>query len=191
MISPFNLADWWFHNSWELQTFLVMGILSMVALVLQAILTMTFGHDGDIGGIDHDSGGGSVIFSIKGMTAAFFGFSWTGAIVLLNGGPIWLAVVLGVIAGLLLCTGYLAGMRAINRLQSDGTFKLETTIGGVGTIYVAVPPKDAGSGLVIAKTKTRNVELKAYNTTLIPLEAGRDVKIVAVYGAGVSVEPLP
>jgi hypothetical protein len=96
----------------------------------------------------------------------------------------------GVIVGLLFCFGYLAAMRSLLHLQSDGTFKIESAIGLVATVYVAIPPRGGGSGLVTLKTPTRLAQLKAYNTGLHALASGQDVKITALYGAGVAVEPL-
>jgi hypothetical protein len=186
MTSPFEFMNWWNHLDWSLHAFLVLGILSLVALVFQALLSLTFGHDGDVGG--HDAG--SAVFSLKGITATFFGFSWTGVVMLINGFPVWAASVVGILVGLALCFGYLAAMRSLLHLQSDGTFKIESTIGLVATVYIAVPPKNAGYGAITIKTPTRLAQLKAYNTGFTPLACGQDVKITALYGAGVAVEPL-
>lgn len=187
MNSSLGWADWWGRLDWELHVFLVLGILSLVALILQAVLAMTVGHHGDLGD-GHDTG--SATFSIKGATAAFFGFSWTGVVMIINGAPMWAACLVGVIVGLLFCFGYLAAMRSLLHLQSDGTFKIESAIGLVATVYVAIPPRGDGSGLVTLKTPTRLAQLKAYNTSLHPLASGQDVKITALHGAGVAVEPL-
>ena len=188
MNSSLGWADWWGRLDWELHVFLVLGILSLVALVLQAVLGMTVGHDGDIGGADHDTG--STTFSLKGATAAFFGFSWTGVVMIINGAPVWAACLLGVVVGLLFCFGYLAAMRSLLHLQSDGTFKIESTIGQIATVYVAVPPRGDGSAVVTIKTATRLAQVKAYNTGLHKLPSGQDVKITGLHGAGVAVEPL-
>ena len=188
MTSSFEFADWWGRLDWELHVFLVLGILSLVALVLQGFLTLVFGHDHDIGGAGHDTG--SATFSLKGATAAFFGFSWTGVVMIINGAPVWAACLVGVIVGLLFCFGYLAAMRSLLHLQSDGTFKIESTIGLVATVYTAIPPKGAGFGLITIKTPTRLAQLKAYNTGVTALACGQDVKITALHGAGVAIEPL-
>jgi hypothetical protein len=191
MNSSFDFMNWWSHLDWSLHAFLILGILSLVALAFQAILSLMVGHDGDIG---HDVAGGhdtgSAVFSIKGITAAFFGFSWTGVIVLINGGPVWAATLAGIVVGLAFCFGYLAAMRALLHLQSDGTFKIESTIGLVATVYTAIPPKGVGNGVVTIKTPTRLAQLKAYNTGVTALVCGQDVKITALHGAGVAVEPL-
>jgi hypothetical protein len=187
MTSSFEMANWWDHLDGELHVFLILGILSLVALFLQAILSMVVGHDGDIP-TDHDSG--SAVFSIKGVTAAFFGFSWTGVVMIINGAPMWAACLVGVVVGLAFCFGYLAAMRALLHLQSDGTFKMESTIGHVATVYIAIPPKGGGYGAITIKTPTRLAQLKAYNTGQTPLASGQDVKITALHGAGVAVEPL-
>ena len=179
--------DWWNRLDWSLHIFLVLGILSLVALVMQAILSLAFGHHGDLGDA-HDTG--SAVFSIKGITATFFGFSWTGVIMIINGFPVWAASLTGVVIGLALCFGYLAAMRALLHLQSDGTFKIESTIGHVATVYIAIPPKGGGYGAVTIKTPTRLAQLKAYNTGVTTLTSGQDVKITALHGAGVAVEPL-
>src|ERR1700733_12303042 len=98
MTSSFEFADWWGHLDWQLHVFLVLGILSLVALILQGFMTLVFGHDHDIGGGDHDTG--SATFSLKGATAAFFGFSWAGVVMIINGAPVWAACLVGVIVGL-------------------------------------------------------------------------------------------
>ena len=187
MSSPFEFADWWSHLGWALHAFLVLGILSLVALVFQALLSLTMGHDGDVSG-GHDAG--SAVFSLKGITATFFGFSWTGVVMLINGFPVWAASLVGVVVGLALCFGYLAAMRSLLHLQSDGTFKMESTVGLVATVYIAIPPKGGGYGAITIKTPTRLAQIKAYNTGVTALASGQDVKITALHGAGVAVEPL-
>ena len=188
MTSPFSFMDWWDRLDWPLHAFLVLGILSLVALVLQAFLTLAFGHDADTVDAGHDTG--SAVFSLKGITATFFGFSWTGVVMIMNGFPVWAASITGVFVGLGLCFCYLAAMRSLLHLQSDGTFKKESTIGLVATVYIAVPPKGAGSGTITVKTPTRLAQLKAYNTGTTALAVGQDVKVTALHGAGVAVESL-
>ena len=172
---------------WVLHLFLILGILSLIALVMEAVISLMFGHHTDVGG-DHESA--SAVFSIKGMTATFFGFSWTGVVMIINGFPVWAACAAGVVVGLAMCFAYLGAMRAILHLQSDGTFKVESTIGLIGTVYIAIPSRGAGYGAVTIKTPTRLAQLKAYNTGLRPLACGQDVRITAIQGAGVAVEPV-
>jgi hypothetical protein len=188
MTAPFEFSDWWGRMDWVLHAFLILGFLSLIALVMEAVVSLVFGHHGDFGG-DHDTA--SAVFSIKGMTATFFGFSWTGVVMIVNGFPVWLACLAGVAVGLALCFGYLAAMRALLNFQSDGTFKVESTIGLVATVYIAIPSRGAGYGAITIKTPTRLAQLKAYNTGLTPLNCGQDVRITALHGAGVAVEPVP
>lgn len=78
---PDFLNNWWENLNFELQIFYAIAIISLVALFFQIVLSLFFGmeHGADMPDVaDHDSGMG--IFTVRGVTAFFTGFGWTGVV---------------------------------------------------------------------------------------------------------------
>ena len=78
---PDFLNIWWENLNFELQIFYGIAIVSLVALFFQVIMSVVFGmeHGADVPDVaNHDSGMG--IFSVRGVTAFFTGFGWTGVV---------------------------------------------------------------------------------------------------------------
>jgi hypothetical protein len=75
------IQSWWDALNFDLQIFYGIAIIALIVLSFQMILTLFFGMDDGTDAFDigqHDSGMG--IFSVRGITAFFTGFGWTGVI---------------------------------------------------------------------------------------------------------------
>ena len=121
---------WWQGLNLELQVFYGIGIVALFALVLQLGLMFFGGFDdaGDLGDVaDQDSGLG--IFSIRGITAFFLGFGWTGVVALKAGLTVVPAIALGLLVGGTLMVVMFLMMRSMMRLQSSGTLDYANAIG--------------------------------------------------------------
>jgi len=198
-----SMNQWWDSLDLSLQVFYGIGGLALFAVFIQTLLTMFSGGvdgssvDDSVLHADHaamhsDQGSGSTMhyLSFRGLTAFFMGFGWTGAICIRLGMIPLLAALVGVAVGLVIEFAFLMMMKQFSRLQSDGTFKLEKAIGGVGTVYLTVPPKGNGTGEVIVKAAGRAVHCKAFNSSETAIKAGAEVNIKALQGTGVLVAPL-
>lgn len=147
--------------------FLACAILGGGVLVAQLLLG-ALGGDHDLHGAGahvHVHGGepsqGLHLLSVRAIAAglAFFGV----------GGLAGMATPLGVLAAIPLAL--LAGaaamlavallMRAMLRLESDGTVRVEDAVGQTGAVYLAIPPGEGELGKVHLTVRNRLVEYQA------------------------------
>ena len=183
------IAEWWTGLDFSLQIFYAIAIFSLGLLGIQILILVFTGGDDGSGG-DFDPGSTGSFFSFKGLTALALGFGWTGVICMKAGLSPALAAVIGVGVGVGIEVAFLFMMAQVARLQSDGTFKTESAVGCYGTVYVTVPPKNAGNGEVIVKTGTRSVHIRALSDHDQPLRSGVEVQVTALRGTAVVVKPL-
>jgi membrane protein implicated in regulation of membrane protease activity len=186
------IGSWWDALNFELQMFYGVAVISLVALVFQIILSVVFGmdHGADVPDVgDHDSGMG--IFSVRGVTAFFTGFGWTGVVCTKQGLslPVTLAIALAV--GGVLMIGIFVMMRSFMRLQSDGNIDYSNAVGQLGTVYVTIPPVQRAGGQVETMIQGRLITTEALQKGSQPLKPGTKVKVVERIGSStLIVEPL-
>lgn len=189
---PDFINNWWEALNFELQIFYGIAVISLVALVFQAILSVVFGmeHGADAASVgDHDSGMG--IFSVRGVTAFFTGFGWTGVICTKQGLSLPVTLALALVVGGALMIGIFLMMRAFLRLQSNGNIDYGNAVGQLGTVYVTIPPVQRSGGQVETMIQGRLVTAEALQKGSQPLQPGTKVKVVARIGSStLIVEPL-
>jgi hypothetical protein len=189
---PDFLNNWWENLNFELQIFYGIVIVSLVALFFQVIMSVVFGmeHGADVANVgDHDSGMG--IFSVRGVTAFFTGFGWTGVVCTKQGLglPVTLAIAFVVGSGLMIAIFLM--MRAFMRLQSNGNIDYGNAVGQLGTVYVTIPPVQRSGGQVETMIQGRLVTAEALQKGSQPLQPGTKVKVVERIGSStLIVEPL-
>lgn len=189
---PDFLNNWWENLNFELQIFYAIAVIALIALFFQVIMSVVFGmeHGADVANVgDHDSGMG--IFSVRGVTAFFTGFGWTG-VVCTNQGlglPVTLAIAFVVGSGLMIAIFLM--MRAFMRLQSNGNIDYGNAVGQLGTVYVTIPPVQRSGGQVETMIQGRLVTAEALQKGSQPLQPGTKVNVVARIGSStLIVEPL-
>lgn len=144
--------------------FLVCALLGGTALVLQLVLSLfgvVEGHDLEGVPHDHPAADGLDLFSVRALAAglAFFGV----------GGLFGLWLPLGTLAAwpIALVAGYGAmrltatAIRAMSRLEADGTVLTEEAIGEQATVYLGIPAQGEGRGKVHLLLRGRLTELDA------------------------------
>ena len=189
---PDFLNNWWENLNFELQIFYTIAIIALIALFFQVIMSVVFGmeHGADVANVgDHDSGMG--IFSVRGVTAFFTGFGWTGVVCTKQGLglPVTLAIAFVVGSGLMIAIFLM--MRAFMRLQSNGNIDYGNAVGQLGTVYVTIPPVQRSGGQVETMIQGRLVTAEALQKGSQPLQPGTKVKIVERIGSStLIVEPL-
>ena len=141
--------------------FLVCALLGGGTLLLQLVLGI-FGivdHHVDFSHHDHPAAAGLDLFSVRSLAAglAFFGVggmfgAWLGL-------GAWVGIPVGLVTGGAAMLGTAAALRAMARLESDGSVLTEEAIGEAGTVYLAIPAD--GAGKVHLVLRGRLVELDA------------------------------
>jgi hypothetical protein len=186
------LNNWWESLNFELQIFYGIAIISLVALFFQIIMSVVFGmdHGADIADVgDHDSGMG--IFSVRGVTAFFTGFGWTGVVCTKQGLGLPVSIALALVVGGGLMVGIFIMMRSFMRLQSNGNIDYGNAVGQLGTVYVTIPPVQRAGGQVETMIQGRLVTTEALQKGSQPLQPGTKVKVVERIGSStLIVEPL-
>ena len=186
------IGSWWDALNFELQMFYGVAIISLVALFFQIILSVFFGmdHGADVPDVgDHDSGMG--IFSVRGVTAFFTGFGWTGVVLTKQGLSLQVTLAIALVVGGMLMIGIFVMMRSFMRLQSDGNIDYSNAVGQLGTVYVTIPPVQRAGGQVETMIQGRLVTTEALQKGSQPLKPGTKVKVVERIGSStLIVEPL-
>lgn len=193
---PDFINSWWDSLNFNLQIFYGIAIIAMVALILQMILTLFTGMDDlDAGGMDgggfhgHDSG--MSIFSVRGVTAFFTGFGWTGVILTKHGFSLPLTILIALFVGGALMVAIYFMMRSFMRLQSSGTLDYGNAVGQIGTVYLTIPPTQRAGGQVEIMIQGRLVTSEALHKGDLPIQPGTKVKVVERIGSStLIVEPI-
>lgn len=191
-----QVTRWWDEFSLAKQIFYGIALTAgFVAVVLMVMAMFGMEHDDAVdalasgGHIDHDGGGG--IFSVKPLTGFFLGFGWIGGFSLGRGVDVWLAVLLGCMAGGAMMALIVFMFRAILSIRSDGTARIEDAVGAVGTVYVTLPPTRASGGQVTVNFRGRQETYAALNAGDQLVPSGEKVKVISLVDARtVLVEPL-
>ena len=166
--------------------FLACALLGGAIVLLQLIFGMAGAHDvphetpHDMHGVhpEHASEG-LHLFSVRAVTAglATFGAAGLGAMAL--GLPGLLALPLSAVIGLAAMFGVAWALRAMLRLESDGTVSIGGALGASGVVYLTIPGERSGAGKVHLTLQNRTVELPAV-TPAESLPTGAAVLVVDV-----------
>jgi hypothetical protein len=75
--------------------------------------------------------------------------------------PALLALPVALVAGGSAATGVAALMRAMHRLENDGSLRMQDALGQPGTVYLSIPAARGGPGKVHLALQNRTVEVQA------------------------------
>ena len=180
------MKDWFTHLSVLEQIYFWLGIVSTLFMIVQIVLMClsSFGGDVDIDGdgdIDVDTDSGISIFTVKTVTAFFAVGSWSGLLTcaLIASKLQWVSILVAIVAGAAAMTVMALLLRAIVKLQCNGAFEIDKTVGKKATVYVSVPPSRSGRGKVTLNAQGRFVELDAVTDGEDKLAVDEVVEIVA------------
>jgi hypothetical protein len=106
------------------------------------------GHTGDVTG-HTDSSSAFKILSLQAVAAFLMGFGWGGLGVVRGWGwPVLAGVAVGVATGSAMAWMLGKLLLWIARMQSSGTQSMESALYEEGVVYVTIPAKRAGRGVV-------------------------------------------
>jgi len=184
-VSPFA-AIFATEQSFTMELFWGIGLIGLVLVVLQVIVGVFFGHDGDVaasGSVDLHGGhgGGGSIVSLKTVTGMALGFGLGGAVLEQAGLSPGLAALGGVGIGAAIGGVYFWMMHSLYKLKSDGTAQLADAVNRSGTVYMRIPGTLAGSGEIQVTFGGRMHNVAAF-TRGVGLATGTAVKVVGLHG---------
>ena len=138
-----------------MKIFVTLGSVSSFVLFVQMIFILLVGGDVDFDLGEVGEGGGTGIFSVRSIGSFFVGFGWTGAMLLEKGYGVGVATLGGTIMGSIMLSAFLAMMRWMQSLKSDGTVDYKNAIGNIGTVYIPISPRRKGIGQIEVQVQGR------------------------------------
>lgn len=171
--------------------FLVCAVVGGAALVLRTGLLL-FGVGDDLAappGVDGHGDAGMQLLSIQGVAAFLTMFGLVG-LALLRQSPVpgVLALPVAFAAGLGSMWLIAAVFRLMRGLESSGNVDLRRAIGEQGTVYLTLRPPGGGQVQLSVQGRLGVYDAQAGDGSEIP--TGRPVRVVAVRGGALVVEPL-
>lgn len=178
-----QVNGWWDSLDLARQVFYGIGIVAGLTSIIMAVLSFIGMEHQDAvdasDALDADHGGGG-IFSIKPLTGFFLGFGWVGGMLLDAGQSLMLAILIAGLTGAAFMALVLAMFRAIYRMRSDGTVRIEDAMGAIGTVYVTIPPQKAAGGQVVVNFSGRQETLAALTGGERAIASGEKIKVLGV-----------
>lgn len=161
----------WFKQLTGLEiAYFVIACVGTLALLVQIILMLVGGDDGDLdldtdtdgdGAFDSHTDTGVSLFTMKGLTAFFAIGGWTGLMMLSYDIAAAVSIPVSVAAGLAAYFIVWILIRVILRLQEDGTADYASAVGKTATVYVSVPAARTGRGKITLTLQGRFTEADA------------------------------
>lgn len=187
----------WFNALGTLgQVFLCMAIPASLILLIQIVLSLIgIGQDGDFDieapddAFDFDgsdiSDAGDVadlqLFSLRSIVSFFVTFGWMGVTLVNDMKDVWVLLI-SFGAGLVVMFTVAYLMRALYRLESDGTSDIRKAVGMVGTVYMTIPANRAAKGKINVLIGDRLEEREAVTDDETPLTFNTEVIVLSVTG---------
>lgn len=188
------MQEWYLTLDPTMQVFWGCAIISSVVFAVQAILTLIGmdAHDAmdlDIAdGDTMDVGGGLSLFSIRSLVNFFVGFGWAGVSFANDISSKALLYFVAIVIGLAFAYAYVFMRRKLQKLESNGAYKIADCVGKTADVYLRIPEKGKGKGKIQISINGSIHELDAIsNGEEIP--TGAKVKVEAVEGSTVCVVP--
>lgn len=183
---------WWSSMSTLEQVLFVLASSSTAIMIIFLILLL-FGFetdefdgadipDMDVDGINDDpiSGiAGLKVLTLRGVLVFVAMGSWT-AFLLVGSLDIWLALLIGVVVGVVAAYLQAIAFRATLKLESVGNIDYENAIGKTGTVYIRIPKKRSGKGKVSLIIQDRLVEVDAVTEEDNDLLAKASIEVVGL-----------
>ncbi len=187
------MTAWWQSLVPESQIFYAIGIVSLVALLFQMLLTLIgFGgaHDADIGP-HHDHDSGSWLINMRTVMAFLSGFGWAGGILMNRGYSMGPAIARAAVVGALFLFGTALLVRNLLKLQSSGNLDYANAVGAIGTVYSTIPAAAGGGGQLELLVQGRLITADARTQSSPDLKPGTKARVVGLLGQSTFlVEPL-
>lgn len=180
------MANWWNSLSDLQHIFAFIGIPATLVLIVQTILLFFGIGDGD-DDISIDDGmpdaemgdDGLALFSIRGIVGMLCIAGWAGIVFIDFGVSNILSIFLAILCGIATLFGTAYLMKAVLKLQSNGTIQLGTAVGKTGQVYIPIPPKGKGRGKVNIVVQDRYIEVDAVTDSEDILKTGETVRVVS------------
>jgi membrane protein implicated in regulation of membrane protease activity len=127
-------------------------------------------HPGDVQGGDHGHSDASKLafqfFSVQALAVLCMGTGWMGLAALSNGARPEMAVVGGVLFGLLLMFVMGKLMQKARALESSGTLDVNRAVGQRGTVYLTIPRNGRGQVQIVVQERLMTLDARSSGSDL-------------------------
>ena len=157
------------------------------------LLALGVGFDGDvdIGDADGSLDGDVGFFSLRSITAFFFGFGWTGVIALEAGASTLGATLIALAVGLGMFLLVALIWRQFMKFGESGSLDYSTSIGATGSVYLPIAANRTHPGKVEVMIQGRLAVVDAYTESDMDIASQTRVRVVDVIDPStVLVEPV-
>lgn len=188
------MADWFTSLTSTMQLLWGCAIVATIIFVIQnALMLMGIGdmdadtdvdmdvdaHEGTLG-----SAGVFSLFSLRNFINFFLGFGWGGISLSGTIENTTLLLLCSVGCGLLFVAVFVVLMRAVLRLESNGSFRINDCVGLIASVYLRIPANHAAAGKVQVSVHGSVHELDAFTDADEMLPTGTRVRITQVIDKG-------
>lgn len=125
------------------------------------------------------------LFTMQGIIAFLAVFSWSALLIEKSGVHMAASVLLGVVLGFIAMLLMALAMRAMLKLQYDGTSDIRNALGSVGTVYLTIPPERDHTGKVTIMLQGSLREIDALTDDKEPIPTGAQVQVSGVSGKNI------
>ncbi len=153
------MSEWWSSTGAFEQAYWWMAIIFSVILVILLIINF-FGGDADVD-VDVEADIGFQFLTFKNLVGFFTIFGWTGLTCIDAGLTNGTTVIISTIAGLAMMVVLGLIFYFMSRLTESGTLDVKNAIGGIGEVYLTIPPRRTGFGKVQIRVQGALRELDA------------------------------
>lgn len=160
--------------------YLICLVLGAAVLIVQTILGLLGVGDVLPGAADADVADGFDLLSVRSLSAGATLLGAVGLWLSARGMPLLISAPAALAAGAAAAAGTAFVTRQMMRLESDGTLRLENAVGQSGTVYLTVPARGEGHGLVQFTLQGRTVELRAVSDDSAVIPTGTAVVVVSL-----------
>jgi membrane protein implicated in regulation of membrane protease activity len=185
------MGAWWELLTGAEKAFYGIAIVSSILFLIQFILNL-IGLDADTDvdidldlDVDADLDPGFSLdadfslLSIRSIIAFFTFFGWAGVMTLNRGGGLWVAITFATLSGFAAMFVVAYMMFKFSQLDSSGTLDIRHAIENSGEVYLRIPEKSTGTGLIHVKVDGTIREFQA-TTHGKALPTGAKIKVLDV-----------
>jgi len=167
-----------------LKTFWFIAIPTSIIFLIQTIMTFVGvdSSDGLSADFDSDLQHGDApfqLFSFRNLTNFLLGFSWTGISFFELIQNKFLLVSISFVVGAAFVGAFFLIIKQIQKLAEDNSFKIESALNQICSVYLTIPEKKSGKGKVQVSVKGSFHELDAI-TENEKIESSAMVKIIRI-----------
>lgn len=187
LVSTFSQLDAWMQAYW------ICAIVGTAILAVQMILTMVGMDSSDVdvdfdGADTMDLGGSISLFSVRNFVNFVVGFGWAGVCLSESIRNRGLLCAVAVLVGVAFVLMFFFIKRQTKKLEHNGAFKIEDSVGKTVDVYLRIPAHREGKGKVQVSLHGTVHEFDAM-TAGEGVASGKKVKVMDVIdGSTVLVE---